>query len=1294
MIERLLPSLSPGGRLLLLNLGLGLAYHLTAQLGMVMAIGPLNITAIWPPAGIALAALMLAGARVFPGLMLGALVTHYLDFFGPQHGWGWEALLGSTLLASGSLLQAVLAAHLTRQVPQQLEAAPVRKTLYFAAVVAACCLVAASVGQATLYAFDVMPAKDVAYGWLTWWVGDTTGMLVVAPAALLWLHPAFKAQRVAVQAFPIICLGLGLTLFSSLSVGVVERDVHIERFRADGTRLAMALQNHIDMAERDLEILQRMFYRIELRAEEFRAVSGPMLARSPWQHHFAYLPHVGGADRAAFEARNNGFSVREISPRDTVVNASLRAEYFPVLWTDPEPGNEALVGIDHLVDPQRSKAIEKARASGRPAASLPLNSVAQSASGELVQVLYAPLIGLGVVPQGFDQPVRGMVAATIDIGQLLRAAVAQMEIEGHHLLLYDPDAPAAHALEWAVGQRVQARDQAERESLQPALNSGIHHEVGLRIADRRWMLLMQPGWAQLAPEPSLLQLAVFAAGLAFTTLLTGFMVARRQHDLLLLDARQALEQQVQARTHELAETNHSLRDEVKERQRAEQQLQMFRWLAESAHQGLGISELDGRIVYLNPALRQMAGDPDWTPSTNRMLQDYLGKRFGQVFRDQAMPALQKSGYWEGEWHIDGKGGRTERWLAQSHFVLKDDLGTPIYMASLITDITRQRQAEEQLRMFRWFAESAKVGLGIADFSFRMVYMNPALRGMTGHLDWAPGSPRTMLDYLTKPFREKFLEDAMPILREQGSWSGEMQTRGRDGRPGGWFAQGHFVVKDDEGRPLYLANITTDVTEQRLMETELRDARQRAEAANRAKSMFLANMSHEIRTPLNAVLGFTQILLADRSLPATAHQRLEVILSAGNRLLNLINDVLDLAKIESGKLNLVLQTFDLQRELVDIAQLFAGRVAAKGLGWGADLAQLPTPSMVQGDRTKIGQVVINLLGNALKFTERGQVRLRAGRDGVTLWVEVEDTGPGMTAGELEQLFAPFSQGESGRAKGGSGLGLVLSRDIARAMGGDLVLTSTPGIGTTARVTFPLPAIETEPTQQITESRVARLDPATPCRVLVVEDDPASRDLLVKLLQDVGCEVHQAEDGQAGLEACRAHAFAMVFSDIRMPRMSGVEMIRALRATPETAALPVVAVTASSLEHERRFYIEIGFQDFVPKPYPFAEIHRMLARHAGARFLSEAEEPAAAPAPAAATDEGPAALDDQARQRLQQLQAAAAEGDPGQVKALLAGLGAETIGAARRRAWEDAARRYDFQGLEAAVREHLARAKGPA
>ena len=1041
MLDRLLSPQPTGKRLAALNIGLALAYYLTARIGMSLGIGPLHITAIWPPSGIALAGFMLLGTRALPGLALGALATHYFDFFGPHLHWGLAALLGSVVLASGSLVQAALAAHLTRRVPRLVERAPVRQTVYFALVVCCSCVIAATVGQATLFAFGVLALRETFFGWVAWWVGDATGMLVVAPAALLLLHPAFRAQRVIVQAFPIICFGLGLTLFSTLSVGVMEREAHTERFRAEGTRLAMALQNHIDMAERDLEILQRMFFKVELSAEDFRAVSSPMLERSPWQQDFAYLPHVSADQRHAFEQRNGNLTLREVTPRDTVVAAAARPDYFPVLWTDPEAGHDALVGIDHLADPQRGPAIEKARATGRPAASVPLFSVAKSASTDLVEVLYAPVYGTAGNERTPAQ-VRGMVAATMDIGQLLRAAAAQMDIHGHHLLLYDPDAPTAHGLEWPVDGELVVRDQAEREQVLPQLNAGVHHEVALRIADRGWVLLMQPAWAQFAPAPGWSQLAVLGSGLIFTALLTAFMGARRRHDLLVMNQQQALESQVAARTAELARSNESLRAEVAERERAE--------------------------------------------------------------------------------------------------------------------------------------------------------------------------------------------------------------------------------------------------------GELREARHRAEQANRAKSMFLANMSHEIRTPLNAVLGFTQILLGDRALPRAAHERLQVILSAGNRLLNLINDVLDLAKIESGKLNLVGQTFDLHRELVDIGHLFAGRVSARGLQWQLDLSGLPDPALVHGDRTKIGQVLINLLGNALKFTETGSIRLQAWRDADAIWMEVEDTGPGMQSAELARLFEPFAQGEAGRLKGGTGLGLSLSREIAHAMGGDLALTSSPGAGTRARVMLPLPPVQGAQGQPVVDVTIAHLLPGTRCRALVVEDDTDSRELLVRLLADIGCEVSQAEDGQAGLEACRAQGFDIVFSDIRMPRMSGVDMIRALRAEPATAQLPVVAVTASSLEHERRFYIDIGFQDFVAKPYPFRDIHRMLVEHAGVRFREEPAALAAAPA----SEEAPAALQPETWPHLQALRAAAAEGEPGGVKRALAALSEQAVGAARRRAWEEAVRRYDFQGLEEAVRTFMEQASGAA
>lgn len=1298
MLQRLPPPLQPWA----LTLGLALAYYLTARLGMALAIGPLDITAIWPPSGIALAAFMLVGARALPGLLIGAMATNYVAFLGPLLGWGGGAALGSVALTSGSLLQAALVAHLCRQLPHQLESSTVRLTLRFAAAVCTACLIAASVGQFTLHVLGVVGKAAAFFGWLTWWVGDATGMLVIAPVALVYLHPSCRPARIAAQAFPIISMGLGLTLFSTLSIGVMDRDVNIERFRSDGTRLSMALQNHIDMALRDLEINQRLFYKVELSAEEFRAVSGPMLLRSPWQQDFAYLPRVAQPQRAEFESSGDwlrGMSIREISLRDTVVPAGLRSEYFPVLWTDPEAGHNALIGIDHLADPQRGPAIEKARRTGRPAASLPLNSVAKSASTEVVQVLYAPLSGVRLSENLPHDPahVRGMVAATIDIGKMLHAAMAQMDVRGHRLLLYDPEAPRAFALEVRPGEEMKALDQAEREHRMPEILGGIHHEVGLAVADRQWLLMMQPAWAALAPRPGWLQLAVLASGLAFTALLTGFMIARRRHDQLVRDNQQALESQVQARTSELARTNQSLREQIQERQRAEDQLRIFQWFADSVPQGLGIADLDYQVVYLNPTLRELTGDVDWTPGTPRNMLDYMGRRFRPFFRADAEPALKAHDHWTGEWHIEARDQRPERWLAMSLFIIKDGLGQPLYLASLVSDVTAQRRldaqlreqiderrkAEEQLRVFRWFAESAQVGLGIADFSYRMVYLNPALRRMTRDEGWQPGDERHMLDYLGQAFRQRFLDEAMPALRATGAWVGEMHTRAREGRPEGWYAQSHFVVKDDEGRPLYLANITADITTQRQMEDELREAQQRAEAANRAKSMFLANMSHEIRTPLNAVLGFTQILLADRSLPAETHQRLQVILSAGNRLLGLINDVLDLAKIESGKLHLATQDFDLHRELEELAAMFADRVAAKGLTWEVGLEALPDPSMVHGDRSKIGQVVLNLLGNALKFTDHGGVRLQAWRDGSDCWFEVEDTGPGIGAAELQSLFEPFSQGEAGRDKGGSGLGLRLSRDIARAMGGELQLHSEPGVGTRARVQLPLPGVDALPGDPLESTPLQHLDPSTSCRVLVVEDDTDSRNLLVNLLRHIGCEVHEAADGQQGLEACQVLSFNLVFSDIRMPRLNGVEMVGALRSQAATARLPVVAVTASSLEHERRFYIENGFQDFVSKPYPFRDIYLMLSRHGGARFMADAPR-----GTSPIRDDVPDAQAIMAaREHLTELHAAATEGDTARVKQLLGALAPAALGRARLRGWEELARRYDFPALEAAVLDIL-------
>jgi CheY-like chemotaxis protein len=258
-------------------------------------------------------------------------------------------------------------------------------------------------------------------------------------------------------------------------------------------------------------------------------------------------------------------------------------------------------------------------------------------------------------------------------------------------------------------------------------------------------------------------------------------------------------------------------------------------------------------------------------------------------------------------------------------------------------------------------------------------------------------------------------------------------------------------------------------------------------------------------------------------------------------------------------------------------------------------------------------------------------------------------------------------------------------MARAMGGELTIASTPGVGTQVRFWLTLPATRLSSTGASVGAGAQVLDPATPCTVLVVEDDPDSRDVLVNLLREVGCTVMQAFDGLEGLARCRAERFDIVFSDIRMPHMNGVEMIERLRADPFTAALPVVAVSASSLEHERRFYIENGFQDFIGKPYPFQDVYRALVDYAGVT-LHPVEPPveeaaAAAQLPATGLTAG-------VRRQLVELAAAASSGQLGAVGKLMEAIAPEAIGAERWRAFDDAAQAYDFQLLEERVNALIA------
>ncbi len=393
-------------------------------------------------------------------------------------------------------------------------------------------------------------------------------------------------------------------------------------------------------------------------------------------------------------------------------------------------------------------------------------------------------------------------------------------------------------------------------------------------------------------------------------------------------------------------------------------------------------------------------------------------------------------------------------------------------------------------------------------------------------------------------------------------------------------------------------------------------RKELEEANRAKDVFLASMSHELRTPLNAILGFARLMERRKGRDAEDLESLAIIARSGEHLLGLINDVLSLAKIEAGKTTLRSDPFDPSALLRGLVEMLRARAEEKGLALAYE--PLGLPRVVTGDEGRLGQIVLNLLGNGVKFTERGSVTLRARWAEGRAVLEVEDTGAGISPGELAKLFQPFVQADAGRRSGeGTGLGLALSRELARLMGGDITVESTLGKGTRFRVELALPLAE-EPLDRraADRPRVRRLASGSPSpRILVVDDLAENRMLLERLLGSVGFTVRAASSGEEAVALWRSFEPHVVFMDRRLPGVDGLEATRRIRAEEAASGRPrtaIVALSASALEHEKQQLPDAGCDAFISKPFREEAIFAVLAEELGVVYEIEGSEEAPSPA----------------------------------------------------------------------------------
>jgi PAS domain S-box-containing protein len=603
------------------------------------------------------------------------------------------------------------------------------------------------------------------------------------------------------------------------------------------------------------------------------------------------------------------------------------------------------------------------------------------------------------------------------------------------------------------------------------------------------------------------------------------------------------------------------------------------------------------LLMTDREMRVVSASPRWIESRQMTDREVVGRSLYELFPeayekwrpiyDQCLAGESRRADRVELLRVDG----TVIWLQVELTPWRDgsgEIGGLIISSHDVTDMVqaleRTERSEERLRLAM---EIADIHVWELDFRSReLINIGAAAKFYT---------EETTYQELSRDIWSTIDERDLPMVKaawrrheEEGApYRPEYRTRRSDGQEV-WVQGAVRYLTDEEGRPLRMVGALQNITDRKAAERALVKAKEEAESATRAKSAFLATVSHEIRTPLNGVLGMTQAMAMGEA-SAQQRERLDVIRQSGESLLAILNDVLDLSKIEAGKLELEQAEFDIGELAQSAHATFAATAQAKGLAFELKVER-GARGVYRGDSVRVRQILYNLVSNALKFTETGAVKVVVARTqkGKTLSISVSDTGIGVAKDKLAGLFQKFEQADASttRRYGGTGLGLAICRDLAELMGGTIIAESALGQGATFTVELPLRRIAATaaPAPAPAVERPMSGEP-TPLRVLAAEDNGMNRLVLKTLLEQVGVTPVMVGNGREAVEAWASDAWDLILMDVQMPEMDGptaTGVIRARERAEGRARTPIVALTANAMDHQVAEYLQSGMDDFVAKP----------------------------------------------------------------------------------------------------------------
>jgi PAS domain S-box-containing protein len=1210
------------------------------KLALLSAIPPEYAAAVWPAAGIALAGILLFGRGVWPGILIGSFLVNIWTSFDATHP---AAILRSLSLpigvAAGATLQAMAGAYLIQRLvgfPHLLDRIQnIFKMMVLGGPVS--CVVSATIGVTSLLLANVIPSNTYLLNWWTWWLRDTIGVLLLIPLTAVWSMNLYQARRrTRYFAALALCLAVVLTVVVFLNIRAGERKRAQLVFERQTDHLVQALMAAVGSYADILYSIEGLFRASQsVDRGEFAKFVERSLSRYSGIQALEWIPRVPDGKRALYEAnaRQDGFpdfQLTELNPQGQLVAALHREEYFPVYYVEPYAGNENALGFDLASNPERLEAMNRARNTGGPIASSRIRLV-QEAGRQFGILVLLPIYAGGMPPdaaQARRDRLESFALGVFRIGDMVSEALTPFDSEGVEYRLTDSMAPADEQLLFTNRLLLREDTHLTPKENRAETSTGLHAGAAFMFAGRRWSIQFTPTSKYLEDHKPWEARAVLIGGLLFSSLLGTFI-------LVLAGRTATIERVVVERTAELSNANTELAKEINERQQTAAALQESekrqRAILDSTVDGIITIDEHGIVQSFNPAAERIFGYPAAEVighNINMLQPEPYHSRHDEYIRNFLHTGKAKIIGIGREVVGLRKDGTT---FPMDLAVSEVRLGPKLLFTGIIRDISERKQTEIQImERSKLLALRTDVGKAIAEHIDCRSMLESCAEAIVKHLDaafariWTLKIDDQMLELQASAGMYTHIDGAhgrIPVGKykigliaherhphltndvQHDPRIGDQEWARREDMVA--FAGYPLIVRNEllgvmamfarDTLPATVLDTMGSVATQIALgisriqaETDLMVAKEQAESASRAKSEFLASMSHEIRTPMNAIIGMAE-LLGETPLESEQRQYVQIFQSAGENLLTLINDILDISKLEAGHFELEKIDFDLREIIEKTCEILALRAHKKGLELACRIIA-GTPVKLVGDPLRLRQILVNLAGNAIKFTEKGEVVIEVkpavdhapGREG-QLAFSVKDTGIGISPDKTEIIFEQFTQVDASttRQYGGTGLGLNISRRIVDAMQGRIWVESEPGLGSTFYFTARF-EVQAEPKKRVPP-------PSTDMkglRALVIDDNATNRLLLREMLSGWGMVVTEAQDGRAGLDALQqaksAVPFDLVLLDCRMPGMDGFEVADHIRQDDSFRGMTVMMLTSDNRAGDITKAGKHGISGYLVKP----------------------------------------------------------------------------------------------------------------